>query len=89
MAGVDLPEPTRLGEVLWLEPYPDHLLEGLADSAPGPDARYEAKEAISLAFVTALPGAQHLGDEERVAACRPVELVHVGGAPPRPGGPGS
>jgi RNA polymerase sigma-70 factor (TIGR02960 family) len=48
------PEPTRLGELLWLEPYPDALLEGLADSAPGPEARYEAREAISLAFVTAL-----------------------------------
>jgi RNA polymerase sigma-70 factor (TIGR02960 family) len=51
---VDPPEPTRLGEVLWLEPCPDVLLEGLADSAPGPEARYEAMEAISLAFVTAL-----------------------------------
>jgi hypothetical protein len=29
--GVELPEPTRLGEVVWLEPYPDVLLEGLAD----------------------------------------------------------
>ena len=52
--GVDLPPPTRLGEVVWLEPYPDLLLEGLADSAPGPEARYEASEAISLAFITAL-----------------------------------
>jgi DNA-directed RNA polymerase specialized sigma24 family protein len=53
---LDPPEPTRLGEVVWvwLEPYPDVLLEGLADSAPGPEARYEATEAISLAFVTAL-----------------------------------
>src|SRR5215472_289434 len=25
--GVDPPEPTRLGEVVWLEPYPDTLLE--------------------------------------------------------------
>ena len=40
--GVELPEPTRLGEVVWLEPYPDVLLEGLADAAPGPEARYEA-----------------------------------------------
>jgi RNA polymerase sigma-70 factor (TIGR02960 family) len=54
LPGVDPPEPTRLGEVAWLEPYPDVLLEGLADSAPGPEARYEATEAISLAFVTAL-----------------------------------
>jgi RNA polymerase sigma-70 factor (TIGR02960 family) len=52
--GVELPEPTRLGEVMWLEPYPDVLLEGLADAAPGPEARYEATEAISVAFVTAL-----------------------------------
>jgi RNA polymerase sigma-70 factor (TIGR02960 family) len=52
--GLTPPEPTRLGEVLWLEPYPDVLLEGLADRAPGPEARYEAREAISLAFITAL-----------------------------------
>jgi RNA polymerase sigma-70 factor (TIGR02960 family) len=48
------PEPTRMGDVFWLEPYPDLLLEGLTDPAPGPEARYEAREAISLAFVTAL-----------------------------------
>jgi RNA polymerase sigma-70 factor (TIGR02960 family) len=47
------PEPTRLGEVLWLQPYPD-ALEGLPDEAPGPEARYESREAISLAFVTAV-----------------------------------
>ena len=51
---VEPPEPTRLGEVVWLEPYPDVLLEGLALNPPGPEARYEATEAISLAFVTAL-----------------------------------
>jgi RNA polymerase sigma-70 factor (TIGR02960 family) len=51
---VEPPEPTRLGEVVWLEPYPDTLLEG-ADRGPlGPEARYEQTEAISLAFVTAL-----------------------------------
>lgn len=48
------PEPTRRGEVVWLEPYPDAVLAGLADTAAGPEARYEAQEAISLAFVTAL-----------------------------------
>jgi RNA polymerase sigma-70 factor (TIGR02960 family) len=52
--GLDPPEPTRLGEVVWLEPYPDLLFEALADHAPGPEARYEASEAISLAFITAL-----------------------------------
>jgi RNA polymerase sigma-70 factor (TIGR02960 family) len=52
--GVELPEPTRLGEVVWLEPFPDALLEGAFDVPPGPEARYEQTEAISLAFVTAL-----------------------------------
>jgi RNA polymerase sigma-70 factor (TIGR02960 family) len=51
---VEPPEPTRLGEVLWLEPYPDALLEGAIDAPLGPEARYEQTEAISLAFVTAL-----------------------------------
>ena len=50
----DLPEPTRLGQVLWLEPYPDLLLDQLPASEPGPEARYEDTEAISLAFITAL-----------------------------------
>ena len=53
-AGLAPPEPTRRAEVTWLEPYPDVLLAGLADTAPGPEARYEAREAISLAFVTAV-----------------------------------
>ena len=52
--GVNPPEPSRVGEVIWLQPYPDILLEGLADATPGPEARYEATEAISLAFITAL-----------------------------------
>lgn len=52
--GVHPPDPTRLGEVTWLEPYPDSLLDGLPDTAASPEARYEFKEAISLAFVTAL-----------------------------------
>ena len=48
------PEPTRLGEVVWLEPYPDARLEGAIDMPLGPEARYEETEAVSLAFVTAL-----------------------------------
>ncbi len=51
---VEPPEPTRLGEVPWLEPYPDALLEGAIGAPLGPAARYEQSEAISLAFVTAL-----------------------------------
>ena len=51
---VEPPEPTRLGEVVWLEPYPDALLEGAIAIPLGPEARYQQTEAISLAFVTAL-----------------------------------
>src|SRR5215207_5373856 len=57
-----LPEPTRWSEPVWLEPYPDALLEGIADAAPGPEARYETKEAIALAFVV---GLQHLPPQQR------------------------
>ncbi|MEU5155704.1 sigma-70 family RNA polymerase sigma factor [Glycomyces sp. NPDC021274] len=52
--GVEPPEPTRIGEVTWLEPYPDALLEGALTVVPGPEARYEQTEAISLAFTTAV-----------------------------------
>ena len=48
------PEPTRSGEIVWLEPFPDALLEGVMDAPEGPEARYERAETISLAFVTAL-----------------------------------
>jgi RNA polymerase sigma-70 factor (ECF subfamily) len=58
----EMPEPTRYGEPVWLEPYADVLLEGIPDDAPGPGARYEAKEAIALAFVV---GLQHLPPEQR------------------------
>ncbi len=51
---VSIPEPTRRADPLWLEPYPDVLIENELASPPGPEARYETKEAISLAFVTAL-----------------------------------
>ncbi|HZA87413.1 MAG TPA: sigma-70 family RNA polymerase sigma factor [Acidimicrobiales bacterium] len=51
---VEPPEPTGLGEVVWLEPYPDALLEAAIDVPLGLEARYEQTESISLAFVTAL-----------------------------------
>jgi RNA polymerase sigma-70 factor (TIGR02960 family) len=51
---VEPPEPTRLGDVTWLEPYPDALLEGAISGPLGPEARYEQAESVSLAFVTAL-----------------------------------
>jgi RNA polymerase sigma-70 factor (ECF subfamily) len=57
-----MPQPTRFNEQVWLEPYPDVLLEGIADEAPGPEARYEAKETIELAFIV---GLQHLPPQQR------------------------
>ncbi len=57
-----MPEPTRWSEPLWVAPYPDVLLEGVPDEAPGPDARYETKEAIALAFIV---GLQHLPPQQR------------------------
>jgi RNA polymerase sigma-70 factor (TIGR02960 family) len=48
------PGPTRLGEVVWLQPFPDALLEGVIDGPRDPEARYEQTESISLAFMTAL-----------------------------------
>ena len=52
--GVEPPEPTRLGEVVWLQPFPDALPGGAIGAPLGPEARYEQTESISLAFVTAL-----------------------------------
>jgi RNA polymerase sigma-70 factor (TIGR02960 family) len=54
MPQIQPPEPTRLGEIVWLQPYPDTLLEGAINTPLGPEAHYEQTEAISLAFVTAL-----------------------------------
>ncbi len=48
------PNPTRRDEITWLQPYPDTLLDGIADAAPGPEARYSQIEAIELAFVAGL-----------------------------------
>ncbi len=57
-----MPEPTRWSEPVWLQPYPDVLLEGIPDNTPGPEARYETKEAITLAFIV---GLQHLPPKQR------------------------
>ena len=57
----EIPVPTRMSDPGWLEPYPDDRLGWLADSQPGPAARYESREAIELAFISALqrlPGRQ-------------------------------
>jgi len=50
--GVSPPEPTRLGEIVWLEPLPDSYLDEIA-MPPGPEIRYEQRESVSLAFITA------------------------------------
>jgi RNA polymerase sigma-70 factor (TIGR02960 family) len=54
MSQFEPPVPTPRDEAVWLQPFPDALLEGAADLPAGPEARYEQTEAISLAFVTAL-----------------------------------
>src|SRR5438067_3244293 len=48
-------------ESVWIEPYPDELL-GLEDGYATPEARYEQREAVELAFVAAL---QHLPPNQR------------------------
>ncbi len=57
-----LPPEAPTTEIEWLEPFPDAALDGVADSAPGPDARYELRESVQLAFVAAI---QHLPPRQR------------------------
>src|SRR3984957_12505068 len=53
-AAIQMPDGPPSTEVAWLEPYPDLDLEGIADDAPNPEARYTAREAVQLAFVAAI-----------------------------------
>jgi RNA polymerase sigma-70 factor (TIGR02960 family) len=48
------PEPTRRGEITWLQPYPDALLPEIPDAEPGPEARVQQSETVELAFIAAL-----------------------------------
>jgi len=48
-----------LAEAVWVEPYPDG---GLADGFAAPEARYEQRESVELAFIAAL---QHLPARQR------------------------
>jgi len=60
----ETPAPTRRTEPIWLEPYPDVLLDEIPDRSPGPAARYEARESVELAFILAL---QRLPPRQRAA----------------------
>ncbi|WP_131739261.1 RNA polymerase subunit sigma-70 [Actinomadura roseirufa] len=79
---VALPEPShRRAEPSWLEPCPDVLLDEIADRAPGPEARYETRESVSLAFLAAL---QRLPPRQRAALVlrdvlgfRAAEAAHI------------
>ncbi|HXW88845.1 MAG TPA: RNA polymerase subunit sigma-70 [Streptosporangiaceae bacterium] len=53
MSQFEPPVPTPRDEPVWLQPFPDVFLDRAA-GPPGPEARYEQSEAISLAFVAAL-----------------------------------
>jgi RNA polymerase sigma-70 factor, ECF subfamily len=50
-----------LVEAVWVEPYPDEMLD-VQDVSAGPEARYEQREAVELAFIAAL---QHLPPRQR------------------------
>jgi RNA polymerase sigma-70 factor (ECF subfamily) len=51
-------------DVAWLDPYPDANLEGIADDAPNPEARYTSRESVQLAFVAVI---QQLPPRQRAA----------------------
>jgi RNA polymerase sigma-70 factor, ECF subfamily len=48
-------------ESVWVEPYPDEML-GVEDGYAAPEARYEMRESVELAFIAAL---QHLPPNQR------------------------
>jgi RNA polymerase sigma-70 factor (TIGR02960 family) len=72
------PPPESFAEIAWLQPYPDALLDGVIDvgrAGSDPAARYEAKEAVALAFVS---GLQHLASRQRaVLVLRDVLGFHA------------
>ncbi len=66
--------PPRTLGVLWLEPYPDSEIDGIADAKPGPEARCEMRESVRLAFVAAV---QQLPPRQRAV----LMLIDVMGWP--------
>jgi RNA polymerase sigma-70 factor, ECF subfamily len=61
---LDDPQGVPAAESAWLEPYPDDTLPPAAAAGAAPDARYDQREAIELAFIAAL---QHLPANQRAA----------------------
>ena len=61
-AATQMPDGSPATDVPWLEPYPDSELEGIADDAPNPEARYTTHEAVQLAFLATI---QHLPPRQR------------------------
>jgi RNA polymerase sigma-70 factor, ECF subfamily len=53
-AATAMPNGVPATDVAWLEPYPDSNLEGIADDAPNPEARYASREAVQLAFIAVI-----------------------------------
>ena len=51
---ITLPETMPAADLAWLEPFPDSLIDEIADEAPGPEARYSSQETVRLAFVAAI-----------------------------------
>jgi len=77
-ATAEMPDGTPAADVAWLEPYPDSDLDGIADDAPNPEARYTSRQAVQLAFVAVI---QQLPPRQRAV----LLLCDVsGGPPPKP-----
>jgi RNA polymerase sigma-70 factor (ECF subfamily) len=60
-SGPDVPPGEPITESVWIEPYPDGIL-GVEDGPAAPEAQYERREGLELAFIAAL---QHLAPNQR------------------------
>jgi RNA polymerase sigma-70 factor (ECF subfamily) len=58
------PQPTGQHEPVWLQPYPEVLLEGAIEHRGDPESRYEVRESVGLALTVAL---QRLPPRQRAA----------------------